>query len=70
MAIGRDPASIVRSVYVWAAPSPSDPWSSVDAFEEMVGVFTEAGIRDFIIDAPGPEQFPVLEQVASKLYGS
>lgn len=65
MSIGRDPASIVRSLYVWSALMPTDIWSSVGAFEEMVGVYMEAGIREFIVDSPGPEQFPVLEKVAS-----
>lgn len=69
MAIGRDPSSIVRSLYVWSALMPTDIWSSVDAFEEMVGVYTEAGIREFIVDSPGPEQFHVLEKVASQIFG-
>ncbi len=64
--IGRDPNSIIRSLYVWAALAPADPWSSVNAFEEMVGVFSEAGIREFIVDSPTPDQFPVLEQVAAR----
>lgn len=67
MAIGRDPVSIIRSLYVWAALAPADPWSSVDAFEEMVGVYAEAGIREFIVDSPEPAQFPILEQVASRV---
>jgi alkanesulfonate monooxygenase SsuD/methylene tetrahydromethanopterin reductase-like flavin-dependent oxidoreductase (luciferase family) len=67
MAIGRDPASIIRSLYVWAALAPVDPWSSVDAFEEIVGIYAEAGIREFITDSPEPAQFPVLEQVASRV---
>jgi alkanesulfonate monooxygenase SsuD/methylene tetrahydromethanopterin reductase-like flavin-dependent oxidoreductase (luciferase family) len=69
MAIGRDPASIVRSLYMWAARASADPWSSVDAFEEMVGVYAEAGIKEFIVDSPGPDQFSVLEQVASRVLG-
>jgi alkanesulfonate monooxygenase SsuD/methylene tetrahydromethanopterin reductase-like flavin-dependent oxidoreductase (luciferase family) len=67
MAIGRDPASITRSLYVWAALAPADPWSSVGAFEEMVGMYAESGIREFIVDAPSPEQFPVLEKIASRI---
>jgi len=67
--IGRDPNSIIRSLYAWAALMPADPWSSVDAFEQMVGLYSEAGIREFIVDSPSPEQFPVLEQVASRVLG-
>lgn len=65
MAIGRDPASVTRSLYVWSALMPADPWSSLSAFDAMVGTYVDAGIREFIVDAPSPEQFSVLEQVAS-----
>lgn len=64
-AIGRDPGSIIRSLYGWAALMPADPWSSVDAFNEVIGRYREAGIHDFIIDAPGPEGFPMLERIAA-----
>jgi hypothetical protein len=43
----------------------ADPWSSVGAFEEMVGRYGEAGVNEFVIDAPGLEQFPILERVAT-----
>jgi hypothetical protein len=48
---------------------PTDIWSSVDAFEEMVGVYMEAGIREFIVDSPEPGQYPILEKVASRVLG-
>lgn len=64
-AIGRDPKSIIRSLYGWASLMPADPWASPDAFEEVIGRYREVGINEFIIDAPGPEQFPVLERVAT-----
>jgi len=68
-AIGRDPAAIWRSFYGWASKMKeqglADPWSSVGAFEEMVGRYGEAGVNEFLVDAPGPEQFPVLERVAT-----
>jgi hypothetical protein len=35
------------------------------AFEEMVGRYREAGINEFLVDAPGPEQFSILERVAA-----
>jgi hypothetical protein len=66
-AIGRDPRAIVRSLYGWASLMPADPWSSVDAFQEVVGRYREAGIHDFIIDAPGEAQFGVLERVATEV---
>jgi alkanesulfonate monooxygenase SsuD/methylene tetrahydromethanopterin reductase-like flavin-dependent oxidoreductase (luciferase family) len=64
--IGRDPNSIIRSLYGWAALMPSDPWQSLDAFEDMLGSYGAAGINEFIIDHPAPSQFDVLEQVAAK----
>ena len=63
--IGRDPDEIIRSLYGWAAIMPDDPWESVDAFEDVIGRYREAGINEFIIDQPGDEQITVLEQVAT-----
>lgn len=64
-AIGRKPSSIIRSLYGWAALMPADPWSSVDAFHEVVGQYREAGIHEFLIDAPAPDGFPTLEKIAT-----
>ncbi len=66
-AIGRDPASISRSVYGWAAIMPRDPWQSAEAFEDMVGRYREAGVNEFLVDQPKKEQFPVLERVATEV---
>ena len=65
--IGRDPRSLRHSLYGWASMTPSDPWSSVAAFEDMVGIYRDVGVDEFLIDAPGPEQFDVVEKVASEL---
>jgi alkanesulfonate monooxygenase SsuD/methylene tetrahydromethanopterin reductase-like flavin-dependent oxidoreductase (luciferase family) len=62
--VGRRPGSIVRSLYGWAAMMPQDPWVSADAFQDMVGRYTEAGVNEFLIDQPRPEQQAVLERVA------
>jgi alkanesulfonate monooxygenase SsuD/methylene tetrahydromethanopterin reductase-like flavin-dependent oxidoreductase (luciferase family) len=64
-AIGRDPRSIVRSLYGWAALMPADPWASTDAFAEVAGRYAEAGIEEMIVDAPEPDRFDVLERVAA-----
>jgi alkanesulfonate monooxygenase SsuD/methylene tetrahydromethanopterin reductase-like flavin-dependent oxidoreductase (luciferase family) len=69
-AIGREPGSIIRSLYGWAALMPADPWSSVDAFHEVVGQYRDAGIHEFLIDAPGPEAFPTLEKIAADVIPS
>ena len=67
--IGRNPRELRRSFYGWASKMAEqglpDPWESVAAFEDMVGRYREAGTNEFIIDAPRPEQFPVLEAVAA-----
>lgn len=66
-AIGRDPSEIWRSFYGWASLMPADPWESMDAFQDMVGRYREAGVNEFIIDQPRAEQFRVLERVATDL---
>ncbi|MGN6812652.1 MAG: LLM class flavin-dependent oxidoreductase [Thermomicrobiales bacterium] len=65
--IGRDPGDIIRSLYGWAAMMSDDPWSSVDAFQDMIGRYREAGVNEFIIDQPRDEQFAVLERVATEV---
>jgi F420-dependent oxidoreductase-like protein len=63
--VGRNPHSIVRSLYGWASMMDRDPWDSTDAFEAMIGAYTEAGIEEFIVDAPRVDQFFTLERVAA-----
>lgn len=65
--IGRNPDEIVRGMYGWANIMPDDPWDSVDAFQDCVGKYREAGINEFIIDQPQDEQFDVLERVATEV---
>lgn len=63
--IGRDPRTIVRSLYGWASMMPRDPFASPDAFAEMVALYREAGVDEFLIDMPGPDQYPVLERIVA-----
>ena len=67
--IGRNPLEIRRSWYGWASKMASqglpDVWDSVGAFEDVVGRYRDAGVNEFIIDQPKPEQFPVLEAVVA-----
>jgi F420-dependent oxidoreductase-like protein len=63
--VGRDPREVLRSLYYWMARSDADPWSSVDAFLDVVGRFREAGIEEFILDHPRDDQLDVLERVAA-----
>jgi F420-dependent oxidoreductase-like protein len=65
--VKRDPKSIVRSLYFWVAKAGLDPWESVDAFQEMVGRYREAGINEFIVDQPRADQSAVLERVAMEV---
>jgi hypothetical protein len=65
--IGRNPAEITRSLYGWASLMPSDPWESLESFEAMVDAYTNVGVTEFIVDAPRPDQFEVLEKVASEV---
>jgi hypothetical protein len=65
--IGRDPGEIVRSLYYWIARAEDDPWSSLDAFEDLVGRYREAGIEEFVVDRPRDDQEDVLEKVAAEL---
>ncbi len=68
--IGRDPKAIVRSLYGWATMMPTDPWASTGAFEDMVGRYAEAGVNEFLIDQPRPEQQAALERVAADILPS
>ena len=64
-AMAREPSSIVRSLYGWAALMPSDPWAGADAFEDMVGRYAAVGVNEFLIDQPRDDQLDVLERVAA-----
>lgn len=66
-AIGRDPKEISRSLYGWASMMGSDPWQSTDAFTEIIGAYREAGVNEFILDAPGEDRFPLLERIAADI---
>ncbi|MYD40603.1 MAG: LLM class flavin-dependent oxidoreductase [Acidimicrobiia bacterium] len=69
--IGRDPTEIIRSFYGWAsnmaAQGLPDAWSSPDAFCEVVGRYAEAGVNEFIMDQPRPEQLKMAEKIASEV---
>ena len=69
--IGRDPAEITRSFYGWVSDLKShglpDPWSSLDAFSDVVGRYAEVGVNEFILDQPRPEQFGTAERIASEV---
>ena len=66
-AIGRDPRAIIRSLYGWTIPMGVDPWSSPDAFADVAGRYREAGMSEFLMEAPHEEQFPVMERIAQDI---
>ena len=43
-------------------PSPT---ASVEAFQDVIGRYREAGIQEFLLDLTGVEQFGVLERIAT-----
>ncbi|HEV2107789.1 MAG TPA: TIGR03560 family F420-dependent LLM class oxidoreductase [Thermomicrobiales bacterium] len=68
--VGRDPSEIIRSLYGWTIPLKVDPWSSVEAFRDVVGRYLEIGISEFLMEAPFEDQFGVAERVAADVLAS
>ncbi|HET6309909.1 MAG TPA: LLM class flavin-dependent oxidoreductase [Candidatus Nitrosotalea sp.] len=66
-AVGRDSGEIRHSVYYMTSRLQPDPWSSADAFEDVLGRYREAGIDEFIVDPASNEQLAVMERVAGDL---
>ena len=63
--IGRDPLTLRRSLF-FAPQKLETAYGSVDAFENDVGCFGDAGIDEFIFPYPlKDEQFPVFERIAN-----
>ena len=69
--IGRDPAGIVRSLFINASDMGAgrlpDVWESAEAFSEVVGRFTEAGVGEFIFNQPRPDQQATADGILSDL---
>ena len=65
-AVGRDPNSIVRSLYIWPAMMPENPWSSVAAFEDMVDRYTRSGVNEFLVDVTPETDLKLVERVAAE----
>lgn len=66
--IGRDPASIKRSVFYGVNQSlDENPWASVDAFEDYVGRYAETGMQEFILQLPQDADRDLVERIASDI---
>lgn len=64
---GRNPGDVKRSMlYVAAQMEDEQPWASVDAFEDFVGRFGRAGVREFLFQPPPPDRFDIIERVAAE----
>jgi F420-dependent oxidoreductase-like protein len=62
-AIGRDPSTIIRSLYGWPKIIGSDPWSSESAFKDAVARYQAAGIDEFIFEPPTSEQWETMDLI-------
>jgi alkanesulfonate monooxygenase SsuD/methylene tetrahydromethanopterin reductase-like flavin-dependent oxidoreductase (luciferase family) len=56
------PRLIERTIHIWRGLTPVDPWTSVQAFEDTMGAYSECGLTGFILDAPKDNQLGVFEQ--------
>jgi F420-dependent oxidoreductase-like protein len=66
--IGRDPATIKRSVFYGVNQSLDEkPWASVDAFEDYVGRYAEIGMQEFILQLPHDADVAIVERIASDI---
>lgn len=64
----RDPGEVKRSMlYVVAQMPQEQPWESTDAFEDFVGRFSEAGVREFIFQPPPADRLDIVERVATDI---
>lgn len=69
-ALRRDPSTIGRIFNAGFAPGAEKPWQSVDAFEELVGRFTDLGFDEFVFLEPEPDEWAVFEQVVNRVMPS
>lgn len=56
---GRDPKTIVHSVWPWG-----EKWTSVDDVKQMIAEYQEAGFTEIIFSWPGDEYVDVMHEVA------
>ena len=63
--IGRDPATLRRSLLLWP-PIREMVYESAGAFEKILRPYVEAGINEFILAYPSKQaHIPIFERVAS-----
>jgi alkanesulfonate monooxygenase SsuD/methylene tetrahydromethanopterin reductase-like flavin-dependent oxidoreductase (luciferase family) len=65
--IGRDPASLMRSLLLFGPPAEK-AYSSEDGFSEVVEEYGDAGISEFIVYYPlRDEHLPCFERIAKEI---
>jgi alkanesulfonate monooxygenase SsuD/methylene tetrahydromethanopterin reductase-like flavin-dependent oxidoreductase (luciferase family) len=55
-------APIERTIHLWRGLLPYDPWDSVQAYEDTLGLYSDCGLTGLIFDAPREHQMKVFEQ--------
>jgi hypothetical protein len=65
--VGRNPNEIIRSLYGWASQMGTDPWASPEAFRDVIGQYQEAGVSEFLLDAPAPESHSMMERIMTEV---
>lgn len=66
-AIGRDPATILRShLYVPRILPDERPWDSKEAFLDFVGRYREVGVTEFIVQPPVAEPLAAIERIGAE----
>jgi alkanesulfonate monooxygenase SsuD/methylene tetrahydromethanopterin reductase-like flavin-dependent oxidoreductase (luciferase family) len=65
--LGRDPDTLDRSLYYWVPKSDADPWTSKQAFYDVINPYIEAGVNQFILDQPRDDQLDMLEWAAAEV---
>jgi hypothetical protein len=51
-AVGRDPATLRRSLLAGGGATPDAPWASPEAFRDFVGCYIDVGVNEFIFYYP------------------
>lgn len=65
LAQSRD-RDVERTLYLWRGLLPFDPWDSVDAFEEAMGLYQDCNLDGVIIDAPRDYQMETFRKCLAK----
>jgi alkanesulfonate monooxygenase SsuD/methylene tetrahydromethanopterin reductase-like flavin-dependent oxidoreductase (luciferase family) len=59
---GLDPNSLERTIHVWRGLPGWADWTSVQAYQDLMGAYSEVGLTGFIFDAPRNNQLDIYFQ--------